>query len=633
MKKYILGIDLGTGNSCMSVIESGEPTILENAEGKRTTPSIIGFTKSGEILVGEAAKRQAVTNATNTVYAVKRLMGQPYKDIKEFVDKLPYKVVEAANGMCEIIVELGGEEKRYTPEQISAMILQKLKTDAEAKLGTTITDAIITVPAYFNAQQRQATKDAGTIAGLNVLRTIAEPTSASLAYGLAKDENEKIIVFDLGSGTLDVSVLELGDGVFEVLATNGDVELGGTDWDNALMDWLVSEFKSETGIDLSKDSMAVQRLKEEAEKAKIALSSAQTIDVNLPFITADASGPKHLNKTLTRAKFEQLTQHLVDRTIAPFKKSMEDANVSIEDINKVVLVGGQTRSPAVQALVNELTKKEPCKGVNPDECVAAGAAIQGSVLTGENTDILLLDVTPLSLGICVNQNEMNILIEKNTTIPAKKSQVYSTAVDNQPAVTIQVATGERPRFSDNKLLGTFNLEGIAPAPRGIPQIEVTFDIDANGILKVTAVDKGTGKEQSISITDSGNLSKEDIEKMKKDAELNAEADKKYKELSEAKNRAEGLVYAAEKAVEENKEKVAQELVDEVNKAVEEVKAVKDSEDVEAIKAKTEELNKAMMKIGEEIYKQQQAEAATQQPQENTTTKDTNTKEDPSVVDV
>ena len=633
MKKYILGIDLGTGNSCMSVIESGEPTILENAEGKRTTPSIIGFTKSGEILVGEAAKRQAVTNATNTVYAVKRLMGQPYKDIKEFVDKLPYKVVEAANGMCEIIVELGGEEKRYTPEQISAMILQKLKTDAEAKLGTTITDAIITVPAYFNAQQRQATKDAGTIAGLNVLRTIAEPTSASLAYGLAKDDNEKIIVYDLGSGTLDVSVLELGDGVFEVLATNGDVELGGTDWDNALMDWLVSEFKSETGIDLSKDSMAVQRLKEEAEKAKIALSSAQTIDVNLPFITADASGPKHLNKTLTRAKFEQLTQHLVDRTVAPFKKSMEDANVSIEDINKVVLVGGQTRSPAIQALVNELTKKEPCKGVNPDECVAAGAAIQGSVLTGENTDILLLDVTPLSLGICVNQNEMNILIEKNTTIPAKKSQVYSTAVDNQPAVTIQVATGERPRFSDNKLLGTFNLEGIAPAPRGIPQIEVTFDIDANGILKVTAVDKGTGKEQSISITDSGNLSKEDIEKMKKDAELNAEADKKYKELSEAKNRAEGLVYAAEKAVEENKEKVAQELVDEVNKAVEEVKAVKDSEDVEAIKAKTEELNKAMMKIGEEIYKQQQAEAATQQPQENTTTKDTNTKEDPNVVDV
>lgn len=628
MKKYILGIDLGTGNSCMSIIESGEPTILENAEGKRTTPSIVGFTKSGEILVGESAKRQAVINAANTVYAVKRLMGQPYKDIKAFVDKLPYKVVEASNGMCEIIVELGGEEKHYTPEQISAMILQKLKTDAEAKLGTTITDAIITVPAYFNAQQRQATKDAGTIAGLNVLRTIAEPTSASLAYGLAKDENEKIIVFDLGSGTFDVSVLELGDGVFEVLATNGDVELGGTDWDNALMDWLVSEFKSETGIDLSKDSMAVQRLKEESEKAKIALSSAQTIDINLPFITADASGPKHLNKTLTRAKFEQLTQHLVDRTVAPFKKSMEDANVSMEDINKVVLVGGQTRSPAIQALVHELTKKEPCKGINPDECVAAGAAIQGSVLTGENTDILLLDVTPLSLGICVNQNEMNILIEKNTTLPAKKSQVYSTAVDNQPAVTIQVATGERPRFNDNKLLGTFNLEGITPAPRGIPQIEVTFDIDANGILKVTAVDKGTGKEQSISITDSGNLSKEDIEKMKKDAELNAEADKKYKELSEAKNRADGLVYAAEKAVEENKEKVSQELVDEVNKAVEEVKAVKDSEDVEAIKAKTEELNKAMMKIGEEIYKQQQAEAATQQPQENTTTK-----EDPNVVDV
>ena len=628
MKKYILGIDLGSTNSAMAIVEGGEASILENAEGKRTTPSIVGFAKNGEILVGEAAKRQATTNAKNTIYVVKRLMGQTYDSVKDFIDSVPYKVVKADNGMCEIVVEQNGEEKKYTPEQISAMILQKLKTDAEAKLGTTITDAIITVPAYFNAQQRQATKDAGTIAGLNVLRTIAEPTAAALAYGLAKDTNEKIAVYDLGGATFDASILELGDGVFEVLATNGDVQLGGIDWDTAVVNWLVSEFKSENGIDLLQDSMATQRLVEEAEKAKISLSSSQSVDINLPFITADASGPKHLNKTLTRAKFEQLTQHLVDRTVSPFKKSIEEADTKMEDINKVVLVGGQTRSPAVQELIKSTTGKEPCKGVNPDECVACGAAIQGSVLTGENTDILLLDVTPLSLGICVNQNEMNILIEKNTTIPAKKSQVYSTAVDNQPAVTIQVATGERPRFSDNKLLGTFNLEGIAPAPRGIPQIEVTFDIDANGILKVTAVDKGTGKEQSISITDSGNLSKEDIEKMKKDAELNAEADKKYKELSEVKNRAEGLVYAAEKAVEENKEKVAQELVDEVNKAVEEVKAVKDSEDVETIKAKTEELNKAMMKIGEEIYKQQQAEAATQQPQENTTT---DTKED--VVDV
>ena len=597
----ILGIDLGTGNSCISVLEGNEATILENAEGKRTTPSLVSFTKSGEILVGEAAKRQAVTNAKNTIYAVKRLMGQSYKDVKDFVEKLPYTVKESSNGMCEIIVEVNGEEKKYSPEQISAMILQKLKTDAEAKLGYTIKDAIITVPAYFNAQQRQATKDAGTIAGLNVLRTIAEPTSASLAYGLNKDGDEKIIVYDLGSGTLDVSVLELGDGVFEVLATNGDVALGGTDWDNALIDYLLAEFKSESGIDLSNDSLAIQRLKEEAEKAKIALSSTQTVDINLPFITADASGPKHLVKTITRAKFEQLTEHLLKRTIEPFNKSLKEANVKIDEISKVVLVGGQTRAPAVVELVKSLTGKEPCKGVNPDECVAAGAAIQGGVLSGESTDILLLDVTPLSLGICVNQDDMNVLIEKNTTIPVKKSQVYSTAVDNQPAVTIQVATGERARFSDNKLLGTFNLEGIAPAPRGVPQIEVTLEIDANGILKVTAVDKGTGKEQSISITDSGNLSKDDIERMKKDAELNAEADKKFKEHSELKNRADMLIGAVEKALEEHKDKLSTDLVDQINKAVEGVKQNK--EDADKLAPAVEELNKVMMEIGKVVYPQ------------------------------
>ena len=597
----ILGIDLGTGNSCISVLEGNEATILENAEGKRTTPSLVSFTKSGEILVGEAAKRQAVTNAKNTIYAVKRLMGQSYKDVRDFVEKLPYTVKESSNGMCEIIVEVNGEEKKYTPEQISAMILQKLKTDAEAKLGYTIKDAIITVPAYFNAQQRQATKDAGTIAGLNVLRTIAEPTSASLAYGLNKDGDEKIIVYDLGSGTLDVSVLELGDGVFEVLATNGDVALGGTDWDNALIDYLLAEFKSESGIDLSNDSLAIQRLKEEAEKAKIALSSTQTVDINLPFITADASGPKHLVKTITRAKFEQLTEHLLKRTVEPFNKSLKEANVKIDEISKVVLVGGQTRAPAVVELVKSLTGKEPCKGVNPDECVAAGAAIQGGVLSGESTDILLLDVTPLSLGICVNQDDMNVLIEKNTTIPVKKSQVYSTAVDNQPAVTIQVATGERARFSDNKLLGTFNLEGIAPAPRGIPQIEVSLEIDANGILKVTAVDKGTGKEQSISITDSGNLSKDDIERMKKDAELNAEADKKFKEHSELKNRADMLIGAVEKALEEHKDKLSTDLVDQIYKAVEGVK--QNNEDADKLAPAVVELNKVMMEIGKVVYPQ------------------------------
>lgn len=597
----VIGIDLGTGNSCVSILEASESSILENAEGKRTTPSIVGFTKTGEILVGEAAKRQAITNAKNTIYNVKRLMGQSYKDVADYVKTLPYKVIESKTGGCEIIVDFKGEEKHYTPEQISAMILQKLKTDAETKLGYKVSDAVITVPAYFNSAQRQATKDAGTIAGLNVLRTVAEPTAAALAYGLNKDKDETIAVFDLGAGTFDVSILELGDGVFEVKATNGNVALGGTDWDQAIIDWLISEFKSETNIDLNNDSMAIQRLKEEAEKAKIALSSSMSIDINLPFITADATGPKHLNKTLTRAKFEQLTEKLLDKCIEPFNQSIKDANIKVDNIDKLVLVGGSTRMPAVVELAKKLTNKQPCQGINPDECVSAGASVQGSVLSGDtSTDILLLDVTPLDVGICTSQDVFTTMIEKNTTIPCSKSQVFTTYADNQTAVTIQVATGGRARFHDNKMLGQFNLEGIAPAPRGLPQIEVTLSMDANSILKVTAKDKGTGKERSITISNSSNLSKDEIEKMKADAELNAETDKKFKELAEAKNRAEATVIAAEKALDEHKDKLSQELIDEIKSAIDKVKA--ETSDADKLDTAVENLGKVLSKIGEVVYK-------------------------------
>jgi len=596
----VIGIDLGTGNSCVSILEGNDPVILENAEGKRTTPSIVGFTKSGEILVGEAAKRQAITNAKNTIYNVKRLMGQTYKDVSDYIKTLPYKVIESSNGGCEIVVEFKGEEKHYTPEQISSMILQKLKTDAEARLGYTVKDAVITVPAYFNSAQRQATKDAGTIAGLNVLRTVAEPTAASLAYGLNKDNDEVIAVVDCGCGTTDFSILELGDGVFEVKSTNGDVNLGGSDWDQAIIDWLVSGFKTETNIDLSSDALAIQRLKEEAEKAKIALSSSMSIDINLPFITADSTGPKHLNKTLTRSKFEQMTEHLLNKLVPLFNKAVEDANISIDKIDKLVLVGGSTRMPAMVELAKKLTNKQPCQGINPDECVSAGASIQGGILSGEGpTDILLLDVTPLDVGICTSQNVFTTLIEKNTTIPCSKSQIFTTFADNQTAVTIQVATGGRARFSDNKLLGSFNLEGIAPAPRGIPQIEVKLEMDADSILKVTATDKATNKEQSITISNSSNLSKEEIEKMKADAELNADNDKKFKELAEAKNKADQIVFMAEKSINEHKDKLSQELIDEIKTAIDKVKA--ENEDVDKLNNAIEELNKKLSKIGEVVY--------------------------------
>ena len=596
-----VGIDLGTGFSCISILDGKEPSILENAEGKRTTPSIVGFTASGEILVGEAAKRQAVTNAKNTIYNVKRLMGQTYNDVVDYVNTLPYKVVESKNGGCEIVVEFKGEEKHYTPEQISAMILQKLKTDAETRLGCEVKDAVITVPAYFNSAQRQATKDAGTIAGLNVLRTVAEPTAAALAYGLDKDKDETIAVCDIGCGTTDYSILELGDGVFEVKATNGDVNLGGSDWDQAIINWIVSDFKAETNIDLSKDSMALQRLKEEAEKAKIALSSSMSIDINLPFITADTTGPKHINKTLTRAKFEQLTEYLIEKASAPFTQLLKDSNIKIEEIDKLILVGGSTRMPSIIEMAKKLTGKQPCQGINPDECVSAGASIQGGVLSGESpSDIVLLDVTPLDVGICTSQDVFTTMIEKNTTIPCSKSQIFTTYSDNQPAVTIQIATGGRARFHDNKILGQFNLEGIAPAPRGIPQIEVTLSMDANSILKITAKDKGTGKEQSITISNSSNLSKEEIEKMKADAEMNAEADKKFKELSEAKNKAEATIIAAEKAIDEHKDKLSQELIDEIKSAIEKVKA--ENEDVDKLNAAIEELGKKLSKVGEAVYK-------------------------------
>src|SRR5213595_3544360 len=518
----VLGIDLGTTNSCMSVMEGGDPVVLENSEGARTTPSVVAFTKSGERLVGQAAKRQAVTNPTNTIFSIKRFMGRKFDEVHEEQHRVPYKIVKAANGDAHVQVEVAGDRKTFSPPEISAMILSKMKADAEAKLGEKITQAVITVPAYFNDSQRNATKDAGKIAGLEVLRIINEPTAASLAYGLDKKKDEEIAVYDLGGGTFDISVLEIGDGVFEVKATNGDTHLGGDDWDANIMDWIVAEFKKETGIDLTKQPDAIQRIKEEAEKAKIALSSSQEYEINLPFITADASGPKHIQKKLTRAKLEQLTDDLVQRTVPPVKACLKDAQVTEKDINELVLVGGMTRMPKVQQVAREMIGKEPHKGVNPDEVVAVGAAIQGGVLKGEVKDVLLLDVTPLSLGIETKGGVMTRLIERNTTIPTRKSEVFSTAEDNQPSVLVHVLQGESEMATYNKTLGKFELVGIPPAPRGMPQIEVAFDIDANGIINVSAKDNASGNEQQIRIEGGSGLKQEEIDRMIREAESHAD---------------------------------------------------------------------------------------------------------------
>ena len=596
----VIGIDLGTTNSCVAIMSGGDPVVIANAEGSRTTPSVVAITDKTERLVGQIAKRQAITNPENTIFSVKRLMGRKFKarEVQEALKRLPYKVVEADNGDAH--VELRG--KRYSPPEVSAMILQKMRQTAEDYLGEKVTEAVITVPAYFDDSQRQATKDAGQIAGLNVLRIINEPTAASLAYGLDKKKDERIAVYDLGGGTFDVSVLEIGEGVFEVKSTNGDTYLGGDDFDQRVMDWLVDEFRKDQGIDLRKDRMALQRLKEAAERAKIELSSSQETEINLPFVTADASGPKHMVTKLTRAKLEQLVDDLIQRTIEPCRKALSDAGVTSKDIQEIVLVGGMTRMPKVIQVVKDFFGKEPHRGVNPDEVVAIGAGIQGGVLKGEVKDVLLLDVTPLSLGIETLGGVFTKLIERNTTVPTKKSQVFSTAADNQTAVTIRVFQGEREMANDNKLLGQFDLVGIPPAPRGMPQVEVTFDIDANGIVHVSAKDLATQKEQSIKITASSGLSKDEVEKLVKDAQAHTEDDKQRRKLAEAKNQADNLVYQTEKNIAEYGDKVAAEDKTKIQDAVAALKKSLEGTDAEAIESATQTLMSASHKLAEEMYK-------------------------------
>lgn len=624
----IIGIDLGTTNSCVSVMEGGKPVVITNSEGNRTTPSIVAFTNKGEILVGQPAKNQMVTNPENTIFSIKRFMGNTYNEVTEERSRMPYTVLEEDGK-----VKIKTLEGNFTPQEISARILQKMKQTAEEYLGETVTDAIITVPAYFNDSQRQSTKDAGRIAGLNVLRIINEPTAAALAYGIEKKKDEKIAVYDLGGGTFDISILELADGLFEVKSTNGDTHLGGDDFDHAVIDWLISEFKKEQGIDLNNDKMALQRLKEAAEKAKKELSSSLQTDINLPYLTADASGPKHLNVSLTRSKFEELIRDLVEKTRIPCEKAMQDAGLTLNDIDEVILVGGSTRIPLVQETVKNVFNKEPNKSVNPDEAVAMGAAVQGGIIKGDVKDVLLLDVTPLSLGIETEGSVMTVLINRNTTIPTHKNQVFSTAADNQPSVTIRVLQGERKMANDNRELGRFDLVGIPPAPRGVPQIDVSFDIDANGIVHVSAKDLGTGKEQKIRIESSSGLSEEEINRMVQDAEKHAEEDKKKKEEVEAKNNADHMIYQTEKLLKESGDKLQPSDKSEIESKVSALKSAIESNNTDNIKKSTDELQASWSKASETLYKQgQQAGGQTeQQSQTNETTEDTGRK-DESVVD-